>query len=88
MLRTYRNTGISVLVIGPRKGFVSEASDMPAHRYAPAIEYGWQGRDPDPFIHRTLNVLRASGLADFQAGCSKRLDLLIKEGKVPDTIDG
>lgn len=81
-MRTYRRTGISVMVIGPRKGFINPKSGAPANRYGLAVEYGWLGQDPDPFLHRTLNAADRTVLGDFQTAIMNRLDLLVGQGKI------
>lgn len=81
VLRTYRNTGITVLVVGPRKGFVNTETGTAAHRYAGNIEYGWQGQEPDPFMHRCLEHIRPHVINDFQAGIRRRIGQLVAKGK-------
>lgn len=64
-LKTYKRSGNTVLIVGPRKGFVAENGE-PAGTYGTGIEKGWRNRVPDPFMRRSFEAGKATVVPDFQ----------------------
>ena len=74
-LKTYRS-GNTVLIVGPRKGFVAENGER-ADKYAIAIERGWRGlsgRTPDPFMRLSFAKGKRTVLGDFKKGIGNGIE--------------
>ena len=75
-LKTYRKDGNTVLIVGPRKGFVAENGER-ADKYAIGIEFGWRsagGRLPDPFMRRSFSKGKRTVLGDFKTGIGNGIE--------------
>ena len=59
VIKTYKHSGVTVAVVGPRVGekFVSKLYHNPKYNrltsIAVGIERGWKGRQPNPFVRKT-----------------------------------
>ncbi len=72
-LKTYRSDGNTVLIIGPRKGFVAENGER-ADKYAIGIEFGWRNRVPKPFMRKSFAQGKPTILGDFKTGIGNGIE--------------
>ena len=72
-LVTYRHSGNTVLVVGPRVGFVAENGEDAA-KYALGIERGWRNRVPQPFMRRSFEQGKRTVVGDFQKGIGNGIE--------------
>jgi HK97 gp10 family phage protein len=70
--KTFKD-GNTLLVVGPRKGFVAENGER-ADKYAIGIEHGWRGREPIPFARTAYERGKATVVEDFQAGLGNGIE--------------
>lgn len=76
-VKSYRRTGISVAVIGPRVGFIAP-NGQSAAKYGIMLERGANGMQPQPFVRQTLAQTEPFAVRDFKTGIGNRIEKLAK----------